>query len=100
MQAHTWAYMPAYVHTHANKDPFRHLSLPLTHGALQGLLSVFLNQPSKVQPKNPFASKVIQICGQLGSSKPSHHSHCIQGSMEMENRGPGGLAQGLTAMVL
>lgn len=72
MQAHMWAYMPAYVHTHANIDPFRHLSLPLTHGALQGLLSVFLNQPSKVQPKNPFASKVIQICGQLGGSKPSH----------------------------
>lgn len=59
MQAHMSAHMPACVHTHANKDKFIHLSLPLTHGAHQGLLSVFLNQASKVQPKNLFASKVI-----------------------------------------
>lgn len=95
-----WAHMPAYVHAHAHKDKFIHLSLPLIHGAHQGLLCVFLNQASKVQPKNLFASKVIQICNRLGSSKPSPHYHCTQGSMKMENRGAEGLAQGLKAIVL
>lgn len=107
MQAHIWAHMPPYVHIQAYKNKITHLSththihtLEHTHVTDQGLLSVFLNQASKVKPENLVVFLPRAYVTSLGSSKPSPKSHCTLESTEMKNREAKELVQGLTALVL